>query len=178
MTIANRNGGRRYTAPGAGNDVINVGVVDWEDAESEGNIVEQPKADPGWHQIAKDLWEAAGRSGQRLYYEPSDWRAAYLLCEQITRELEPRFVGFKKVQAGETRSGLPIMEDVEHYERMPITAGSLSALLKGFEKLMFTETDRRKARVEIERGAVLENAPEQSEIAATRLELLEGGRSA
>lgn len=177
MTIANRNGGRRIKSAQQ-NDVINVGVVDWEGMESEGNVVPQPKADPSWHQIAKDLWEAMHASGQRLYYEPSDWRVAYLLCEQITRELEPRFVGFRKEQTGETASGLPVMEDVAHYERMPVTSGTLSALLKGFEKLMVTETDRRKARVEIERGAVLENAPEQDTIAATRLELLEGGKGA
>lgn len=183
MSVPNRQGGRRRRNKTDANGMpiaprtIMVGEFDPDDEGSEENLVPAPEPDDEWHPIALRFYEGLRMSPQRLYYELSDWMFAQLLCEQLTRELNPKFVGFKKVQDGETVSGLPIMVDEEHFEVMPLQGGSYSSIIKAMEKLMVTEVDRRKARVEIERGAVVEDTIEGS-IVSSRLELLEGGKSA
>jgi len=148
---------------------------DPEEEASEGNLVPAPEANDEWHEVAARFYDALRHSPQRLYYEESDWAFAYLLCEHLTRELNPKFVGTKKVHEGETVSGLPIMVDEEMYEQMPV--GSIAAIMKAMEKLMVTEPDRRKARVEIERNAIVEDDL-GDDVVADRLTLLQGGRSA
>ena len=181
MSVPNRQGGRRRRNKTDANGMptaprtIMVGDFDPEAEESEGNLVPAPEPDPDWHPVATNFYEGLRNSAQRLYYEPSDWSLAYLLCEQLTRELNPKFVGFKKVQGGETISGLPVMVDEEHYESMPLSGGSMSSTLRTMEQLMVTEPARRKARVEIERNAVVEDTIEGS-IVSDRLTLLQGGQ--
>lgn len=178
--VPNRQGGRRRrnttTATGGQYvpDTIQVGDVDWDETERDGEITPAPDPDPEWHPVAANLYDAMRRSGQRVYYEPSDWALAQILCEQITRELNPKFVGFKKVQDGETVSGLPVMVDEEHFETVPLVGGSLNALLKAMEKLMVTEVDRRRARIEIDRGAVLEDDSMADNVVQMRSHLLGG----
>lgn len=184
MSVPNRQGGRRRRnktdangMPVAPRTIYVGGDFDPEDEASEENLVPAPEPDKDWHPVALSFYDALRQSPQRLYYELSDWAFAHLLCEQLSRELSPKFVGFKKVQDGETVSGLPIMIDEEHFEVMPLQGGSYSSIIKAMERLMVTEVDRRKARVEIERGAVVEDTIEGS-IVSSRLELLKGGKSA
>lgn len=50
-----------------------------------------PPADPEWHPIAKDLYEAAKVSGQTRFYQPSDWAILYTLCDDVSwYKLQPR----------------------------------------------------------------------------------------
>ena len=177
----NRQGGRRRrnktdeSGRSIAPDVIQVGDIDWDEDGDVANLVQAPEADEEWHPIAKQLYESMQHSAQRLYYEPSDWALAYLVCDHITRELNPKFVGFKKVMEGETLKGIPILVDETVFESVPLTGGSLSAIMRALEKLMVTEVDRRKARVEIERGAAVEDDRFADDVVADRMRLIQGG---
>lgn len=109
--------------------------VDLDDPES-------PTVD-AWHPIAVEFWESLKRSGQALFWEPSDWMVAKLLCESISRDLNPQVVGVAPA------SEFGPAEVVR--ERIPLKGASLNAYLKGFASLMLTEGDRRRLRIELER---------------------------
>ncbi len=80
-----------------------------------------PRADKDWHPIAKRIWEAMKVSGQEDYYQQTDWAYAYSLCDDLTY--------YKKA---ERRS--PEM---------------LKAIMTAMERLLLTEGDRRRARIEL-----------------------------
>jgi hypothetical protein len=82
-----------------------------------------PPADPTWHPIATDLYEALQVSGQAQFFEPSDWAAARLLAEVTTKNL--RASQFSSVLFG--------------------------AIWDGWQDLLATESSRRRARIEVER---------------------------
>lgn len=103
--------------------------------------VEVPPADEEWHPIARRWYESLAASGQRAFYEPSDWATAYLIAESISRDLKPQFVGISE------KTGEPIIETI------PMKGASLAAYLKAMTALLVTEGDRRRARLELERGA-------------------------
>lgn len=180
MGAPNRSGGRRRRNTSEnGLSLLPRTVVvggegfDLDDEGSSENLVQAPEADPEWHPVAAKLYEGMRRSGQRVYYEPSDWALAYVLCEHLTRELNPKFVGMGKRHVGETDRGLPIMEDESVFETVPV--GSFAAIMKAMEKLMVSEPDRRRARIEIERGAVFDDSPE-TDIVASRADLVTAAR--
>ncbi|WP_201790394.1 hypothetical protein [Prescottella equi] len=84
----------------------------------------QPAGDPRWHPIAAALWEALGESGQAQFYEPSDWAFAFSL-----------------------------MDDLSYYKSAERRSGQmLQSIYSAFERLLVTEGDRRRARVELERA--------------------------
>lgn len=107
--------------------------------------VEIPVPDEDWHPIAKQVFEAQKASGQVIWMEPSDWAMLYLMCESISRDLNPQVVGI-------TETG----EVVKDY--IPLKGASLSSYLKGFEALMMAEGGRRRLRVELERQKRLDEA--------------------
>lgn len=77
------------------------------------------------HPIAAGMYKSLTESGQARYFEPSDWQRARLMCEMVSRLLN---------------------------------AGKLSAMLytaiqQDMNSLLFTEGERRKVRMEIERGS-------------------------
>jgi hypothetical protein len=47
--------------------------------------VKVPPAGRHWHPLARDWYRSLAESGQSRYYEPSDWQAARLVAEQLTR---------------------------------------------------------------------------------------------
>lgn len=103
--------------------------------------VPKPAAPKHWHPIAKRLLKGLKDSGQSALYEPSDWAVAYLLCEAISRELNPQPIVVTgpdgKVQVKKLT--------------MPVKGTSLNAYLKALSALMATEGDRRRLRIELER---------------------------
>lgn len=124
-----------------------------------------PRADKDWHAVAKRWYNALGRSGQREFYEPSDWAAAWVLAESISRELQPQ-----PMQIGRG-------EDA-HFEMvsLPPKAASVAAWLKGMTSLMATEGDRRRAALELERpGAAKEDEGDVSWLDDARRRLRESG---
>lgn len=98
-----------------------------------------PEADPDWHPLAAKWYESLERSGQSYWYEPSDWAAAQIVAESMSRDLKPQFLGISEV-TGEVVRGT-----------VPINGTRLSGYLKAWTALLVTEGDRRRARIELER---------------------------
>lgn len=105
---------RRRNKPDDGKAVDKVVVL---------GAVPMPPASSNWHEIAKDWYESLGASGQSKFFEPSDWRAAYLLAEVMTKNLRA-----KRFSAQLFQSVWSAMGD-----------------------LLSTEADRRRVKMEIER---------------------------
>jgi hypothetical protein len=132
--------GHRTKAELAGAEVVNLEDID--DAilklADEGMI----PADEKWHPVAKQWYESLARSGQRIYYQPSDWAIAYVLAESLSLDMKPQFVGINE-ETGEVMM-----------ERIPLKGASLAAYLKGFTALLATEGDRRRLALELERESL------------------------
>lgn len=104
------------------------------------------EADPNWHSVAILVFESLHESAQVVFWEPSDWAVAYLLCTNLSRELQPQFVGMQTDADGSTHP---------HTAVVPMKGASLTAYLKGFTNLLMTEVDRLRAGIEISRAAQL-----------------------
>lgn len=88
----------------------------------EGNV-HVPKLSAHTHAIAKGWYASLKTSGQSDFFEPSDWAAAILVAEMITRLLEEE----------ET------------------TASLFAGIWSAMGDLLTTESARRKMRMEVER---------------------------
>lgn len=113
--------------------------------------VEIPDADPDWHAIARNMYESVARSGQVIWMEPSDWAALYLMCESISRDLNPQVVGV-------TEDGEVVKDTI------PLKGASLNAYLKAMASLMMLEGDRRRLRIELERQKRIDAAAEGGQV--------------
>jgi hypothetical protein len=125
-----------------------------KDAEPESHevegVVERPEPDSKWHAVAKQWYLSLEGSGQADFYEPSDWAMAYLLAESISRDLKPQVVGIHE------ETGKPVKATI------PLKGASLNAYLKGMTALLVSEGDRRRAGLEIQRGAGDDKPEEKS----------------
>lgn len=93
--------------------------------------VERPPADDAWHSIARDWYESLARSGQAVFYEPSDWATARYVAEAMSRGLQAsRF-----------------------------SAQLFAAVSSAMTELLTTEGARRRARLEIQRDAPSDEKP-------------------
>lgn len=93
--------------------------------------VECPPADDAWHPIARDWYESLVRSGQAVFYEPSDWATARYVAEAMSRGLQAsRF-----------------------------SAQLFAAVSSAMTELLTTEGARRRARLEIQRDAPSDEKP-------------------
>lgn len=138
--------------------------------------VEIPEPDEDWHEIAYNWFVGLEMSGQHRFYAQSDWDVAYLLAEQMSRLLQPVFVGFQEKwnREAEAMEKLPVMQ------RMPLKGGDLTALLKGFTDLLVTEGARRRMRVELDANptpAEQQETAAQKATADARLRLMQGGKA-
>lgn len=86
------------------------------------NIAKLPDPDERWHPIARRIWDALTLSGQSAFYEASDWAFAYSLMDDLS-----------EYKATSRRS-----------------AQMLQTIYSAFERLLVTEGDRRRARLELE----------------------------
>ena len=84
-----------------------------------------PAADPAWHAIARDWYESLAKSGQSTFYEPSDWQYARYIADVMSRNLK---------------------------QGKKFSAMLFTAVQSGMSDLLTTEADRRRVRLEIERG--------------------------
>ena len=82
-----------------------------------------PEADPDWHPIAIQWYEALPDSGQSQYYEQSDWAVAVYVAEAMSRNLK----------AGK------------------FSAQLFQSVMSAMTDLLTTEGSRRRARIELER---------------------------
>lgn len=102
----------------------------------EAKLTVERKANSKWHPVAKRWYESLSKSGQSRFYEESDWAAAWVLAESISRELSPQVV--KVLDSGQIVKA-----------HVPPTGAALSAWLKGMTALLVTEGDRRRAQIEL-----------------------------
>lgn len=102
----------------------------------EAKPVKIPLAGRDWHPIAKRLWDSLKASGQADYYQQSDWAYAFHVMEELSL--------YKKSA-----------------KRSSMMFGALDAALT---KLLVTEGDRRRARIELQ-------APEEEKPSAAVLAL-------
>jgi hypothetical protein len=87
-----------------------------------------PEPDPQWHPIAAQWFAALAASGQRVFYENSDWAHARYVAETMSRSL----------RADRTSAQL------------------FSAVISASADLLTTEGARRRLRVELERASTHE----------------------
>jgi len=89
-----------------------------------------PAADRNWHPIARRLYNSLKTSGQRDFYQNSDWALAWSICEDLSVYKEPCH----------DRNG------VEYYKR---SGQMLQTIYTAMERLLVTEGDRRRVRIEL-----------------------------
>jgi hypothetical protein len=87
--------------------------------------VECEPADENWHPAVIRLYDSLAKSGEVQFFEPSDWAFARLTCDILTRWFADP-------------------------EKMP--AMLVSSCMANLTRLGVTEGDRRRMRVELERG--------------------------
>lgn len=91
---------------------------------------EKPPAHTSWHPIAQRWYDSLERSGESVYFEPSDWAAAEVTAESLSRDL--------------------------YREGKPIPGMNLAAYQRTMTVLLMTEGDRRRLRMELQRGDVVD----------------------
>jgi hypothetical protein len=83
--------------------------------------VTMPDPDPSWHPIATRLYESLRSSGQADFYQNSDWAFAVSVCD-----------------------------DLSHYKKSLKRSGQmLQTIYSALERLLVTEGDRRRVRIEL-----------------------------
>lgn len=92
--------------------------------------VKIPNADRSWHPIARRFWDSLKTSGQADFYQDSDWAFAYSLCDDLSFYKKP----------------LVNRDGEEYVKRSP---EMLKAIYTGMERLLVTEGDRRRVRIEL-----------------------------
>ncbi len=88
-----------------------------------GTVVRVPAASASWHPLARKMYLALKSSGQSAFFEPSDWAAAQLAAEATSRMLEAE----------------------------KLSAMLLTAVDGMWARLLVTEADRRRLKIELER---------------------------
>lgn len=95
-------------------------------------VPDLPEPDERWHPIARDWYLSLRESGQAQFYEPSDWAVARYAAELMSRGLS---------------------------SDRPPNGQYVSALDSVMARLLTTEGDRRRARIELERKPAARQAP-------------------
>ena len=82
-----------------------------------------PPVDSDWHEGARRVYESLAKSGQSKFYEPSDHAFAWVVCDLLSAAL---------------------------FADKP-NANLIAACFSGLDRLLVTEGDRRRARMEFDR---------------------------
>lgn len=93
-----------------------------------------PEPDGHWHDIATDWYMSLRESGQAVFYQPSDWAMARYAAELMSRLLSA------------------------DKDKMP-NGQAVAALDSVMARLLTTEGDRRRARIELERKPASKQTP-------------------
>lgn len=116
---------------------------------------EPPEANPQWHQIIKDWWEALRADPVRLTMTAGDWMTAKIVAESMSRDLKPQVVGvispYKDNETGEFIPG-----DLK-YDIVPINGARMGAFLKFCSLIGLTEGARRGVGLHIKLGLTTDN---------------------
>lgn len=128
-----------------------------------------------WHPIAMMTWESLENSGQSAFYEESDWATAYFLCEAMSRELDPQFIGMQTLPTEYTLNHQGKSQIIRRGGTVPIEGyvaikgASLTAFRAFMTALNMTEVDRRRISLELESGRVGEDGPTAGQAAVLQL---------
>lgn len=87
--------------------------------------VEVPEPSGEWHPLAREWFVSLGRSGQSQFFEPSDWAVARVCAHLMSQELS----------SGKSVRSMMVAE-----------------ITKLMGSLLSTEGDRRRVRLELQRG--------------------------
>lgn len=135
--------------------------------------------DPTWHPIAASTYDSVQRSGQAEFYTESDWTKLYLVCDQLSLNLKPSFVGFatdwKVVMVGGE-------EQLVKYDRpisgvVPMNGATMNALQAMMASLGIAEGDRRRVGIELVRTPKSVEANEAEKQARADAALVEAMKS-
>lgn len=118
--------------------------------------VEVPIADPEWEPMIIEFWDSLKKSGQAIWYEPSDWMMAYVALEVLDRWLKPQDVKVGQIGNARDEAGGGDITYVFEQKIVAMPGSVLSAFQKVMTSLMVTEGDRRRLRIELERKAAME----------------------
>lgn len=143
------------------------------DKPPAGDVVTVPPVNPTWHPVSVMLWNAMFESGMEPYFESTDWAAAYLICDQISMQMKPQYIGMQVVGPAGRQEPL--------YDRKPMTGGEVNAFMSALGKLGLTEGDRRRLGIELQRAPVEDVGTEGDRaIDAVKqgLRVIAGGQSA
>lgn len=118
------------------------------------------KADPSWHRTAKRIYDSLAQSGQSDWFQQSDWEVAFSLCEDLSAYKRQQDEASKaralragwdaqaaslspseRVAQGFTRDRPPLLRDP--------SSQRLATIYAELGKLLLTETDRRRAGIEL-----------------------------
>lgn len=131
----------------------------WFENQDDGRIereeCELDEPVPAWEPLTRLMWESFTRSGQAIWYEPTDWATAYMLCEVLDRWLKPQDVKVGQIGSEGAETGGGNVTYIFDQKIVAMPGGVLTSILKALTALMATEGDRRRLRIELERrGAV------------------------
>lgn len=92
-------------------------------APAGNSVYRVPSPRPDWHPLARRWWLALAKSGQSRWYEPSDWEHAFVWADLLSRQM---------------------------WSDKP-SAMMLTAWDSASSRLLVTEGDRRRVRIELDR---------------------------
>jgi hypothetical protein len=90
-----------------------------------------PEPDEDWHPIARMLWDSLAESGQSDFYQQSDWAFAFSLCDDLSFYKRP----------------FTTKDGDEYHKR---SGQMLQTIYSAMERLLVTEGDRRRVRIELD----------------------------
>lgn len=151
----NRSGGRKVRMVNVDVDELDLEAVREEAALRLENLTEAPSADEDWNKIALNFYRAVEQSASRQYFDPIDWMMVYIMAENLSRMLEPQYVGMRNTGSGQ--------EQEAAYESVPMPGSAVTAFRSLANDLLLTVKARQAAGLEIDRKAA---PPDESEGAA------------
>lgn len=114
--------------------------------------------EPLWEPMVVEFWRAFTKSGQSIFYEPTDWMAAYVLMETLDRWLKPQDIKVGQIGSGAAENEGGTVEYIFEQKIVAMPAGVITAIYKALGDLMAMEGPRRKLRIELERKKALDAA--------------------
>jgi hypothetical protein len=117
-----------------------------------------------WEPMVVEFWDAFTRSGQSIFYEPTDWMAAYVLMETLDRWLKPQDVKVGQIGSAGAENEGGNVEYVFEPKIVAMPAGVITAIYKALGDLMAMEGPRRKLRIELERKKAIDAALEGANV--------------
>ncbi len=145
-------------------------VVPGETIINRGEAVRVPRLPYRMHPVATRWYNALKTSGQSDYFEPSDWQAAVILAVKLSAHLSSSSISNRLQMIADSIEDKDAAEQLREISRnVPSgSAAEFAALWSAMGDLLTTESARRRARMEVERGVQEEPADKPESIDARR----------